>query len=533
MKKRLYTTFILLLALFAASGCFQDKSTLDTSKLDAVTIESQDIPDILRVDYLGQVSFAPTVKMGRVTNPDNLSYKWEINQTPGRPDMVEIGNERVLNATITNQIISAAYTLVFTAIDNQHGLEYKKTWPLYVSSAFREGIVVADTKDGQKSDLNLIMDNNITTSYDKGEKILYSIWETATGEAYPSLIESIEYALHKPSALLTKNLITTISQDNDIQMVNCEDYSIYKTVGQIFPGYGQDFNPQSFYTINNGYWVMVNDNVPYVTATNQIVTSFMLPVSGVQPADNAIVVADNSGGAGPYAIWFNSTAGAFYTVAMTFTTPATGSPYTTQGVFDPQNIPNRTAVAGDVSMDGKTATMLLKDNSTGNYEIYGISFSYYDANYNSIPSSPKLKASVPESLTSIIDNAVSVVFNLFDPMMFVATSDKVYAVNFGGGVVSYQEVYTVASGEIAKAKLFLQGRYKLYQKDFNQDSGPIFEAPLDLNANALVLAVNQGGNSGTIEIIPQSNTATGSLNIAGTKKYTGFGKILDFTFQGQ
>jgi len=218
---------------------------------------------------------------------------------------------------------------------------------------------------------------------------------------------------------------------------------------------------------------------------------------------------------------------------MTFTTPATGSPYTTQGVFDPQNIPNRTAVAGDVSMDGKTATMLLKDNSTGNYEIYGISFSYYDANYNSIPSSPKLKASVPESLTSIIDNAVSVVFNLFDPMMFVATSDKVYAVNFGGGVVSYQEVYTVASGEIAKAKLFLQGRYKLYQKDFNQDSGPIFEAPLDLNANALVLAVNQGGNSGTIEIIPQSNTATGSLNIAGTKKYTGFGKILDFTFQGQ
>jgi hypothetical protein len=91
----------------------------------------------------------------------------------------------------------------------------------------------------------------------------------------------------------------------------------------------------------------------------------------------------------------------------------------------------------------------------------------------------------------------------------------------------------VASGEIAKAKLFLQGRYKLYQKDFNQDSGPIFEAPLDLNANALVLAVNQGGNNGTIEIIPQSNTATGSLNIAGTKKYTGFGKILDFTFQGQ
>jgi hypothetical protein len=122
---------------------------------------------------------------------------------------------------------------------------------------------------------------------------------------------------------------------------------------------------------------------------------------------------------------------------------------------------------------------------------------------------------------------------MFDPVMFVATANKVYAVNFGGGVVSYQEVYNSSTGTIAKAKLYVQGRFGLNQDDFNMEKGPIFEAPLALNAKAIVLAINQGTTQGTIEVIPQSNTATGVLNAAQTLKYTGFGRILDFTFQGQ
>lgn len=533
MKNRIYTSLTLLLALLVTSSCFQDKSTLDVNKIEAIKIESSDMPDILRVDYLGKVDFAPTVTMGATTNPENVSYIWEINQTPGSTDMVQIGSERVLNTTITNQILPASYTLLFTVRDEQNGLEYHKSWPLYVSSAFREGIVVAHTKDGQTSDLNLIMDNAITASYDKGEKIYYDVWQSSLGEPRPALIKSIDYSIHKASSLLTTNLITAIYEDNNIEMIDCEDYSLYKNADQIFPGRGADFKPQSFTTINNSYWLLVANDNAYVYANNQVVTAFMVPVSGVQSVNGSIAIADNSSGSGPYALWYDNQTGGMYGVMLTFTTPAMGGAYSNTGVFDPQNIPNRSMVAGDISMDGRTATMLMKDNNTNSYELYAISFSYYDANWNLTPSAPKLKVELPSELTSIIDNAVSVFFNMFDPVMFIATTNKVYAVNFGGGVISYKEVYSVSSGEISKAKLFVQGRFGLNQNDFNVENGPIHDEPLDLNANAIVLAINDGLNNGHIEVVPQSSTSSGTLNLSGTLSYTGFGKILDFTFQGQ
>lgn len=533
MRTKILTFISLLFVLSIANSCYDDKSELDSFKIDEIVIESNEMPEILRVDYYGKVNFAPTVKMGAKVNPTDISYKWEINLTPGENNFVELGNERVLDATITNQILSASYTLILTVRDELHGLDYQRSWPLYVSSPFREGIVVADTKDGQTSDLNLIMDNPITTSYDKGEDIFYNIWEQTLGKKHPSLIKSVDYTLHKPSPILTKNVITTIFENKDVQMTDCEDYSLYRNVDQIFPGRDVNFNPQAFSTINNQYWMFTVNGMPHLSPNNQGVTSMFTPVSMVETANNAVAIADNSSGSGPYAFWYNSDTGGIYNVAMTLTTPAMGGPYTNEGVFNPQAIPNRTVIAGDVSMDGITATMLMKDNDTNNYELYAVSFSYTDADWNQTPSAPKLKVNLPTELNSIIDNAVSVFFNMFDPVMFVATKSKVYAVNFGGGVVSHREVYTATEGEIAKGKLFVQGRFRLNQKDFNEEKGPIFEKPLDLNTKAIVLAINQGSNNGIIEVIPQENTSTGILNPSEKLKYDGFGKILDFTFQGQ
>lgn len=533
MKKFIYRPLILLFALMATAGCFQDKSSLDTNKIDQVTIESPNIPDIIRVDYLQEVNFEVTVRSGSQTNPENFSYKWEINETPGSTEFVELGAGRVLKATLRNSIISVAYTLVFTARDELHGLEYQKVWPLYVSSAFREGIVVASTRDGSTSDISLVMDNSITTAYDRGENVIHNIWKTATDNALPSLVKNITYTMHRPSALLTKNLMTVITADKDIKMYDCQDYSVYKTADMIFPARNSSFDPQAFYTINNQYWGLVSNNKLYMFATNQGITAFLLPVSGTNYVNNAMIIPDNTNGSGPYAFWLNNQDGQIYNVAMTFTTPATGGAYTNSGSFNPSALTGREIIAGDVSMDGVTATMLCK-TTQGNYEIYAMTFSFYDDNWNMTPSIPKLKADMPAGLNSILNEAVSVFFNMFDPVMYVATSTKLYAVNFGGGVVNYAEKYSAPAGEqITGAKLFVQGRYRLNRKDFNTTSGPIYEAPLALNTKAVVVATQGSGNSGNIYVIPQSNTATGDLNTASAKKYTGFGKILDFTFQGQ
>lgn len=534
MKRIIYNSIALLLVAVLFSGCYTDKSGLDINKIDEIVIETPGMSSILRVEYLEDVTFEPTVKMGTGVNPSNVSYKWEINQTPGSTDLIVLGTDRVLNATIKNTILSAAYTLIFTAIDDKSGVEYQKSWPVYVSSAFREGIVVADTKNGTTSDLSLVMDNEITTSYDKGETIKRNIWETSTGSAHPELIKSIGYTLHKPSSILTKNVITTIFANKDIKMYDSENYSVYKTAEQLFPAKNASFDPQAFYTINNATWILVANNVAYLFANNQGITSFLLPASGVNYVDNAIMVADNSSGSGPYALWYNNSTGKFYNISMTFTTPASGGEYTNQGVFNPTNVPDRRMVAGDISVDGVTPTMLLKDQVTGNYELYAISFGYYDANWNLTPSAPKLKVELPVALTPILNSAVSVFFNMFDPIMYVATSTKIYAVNFGGGIVSYSEKYTAPSGEqITKAKLFVQGRYRLNRKDFNETNGPVYEAPLALNTKAVVISTSKGEYEGQIYVIPHGTPGTGNLNGAQAKKYSGFGKVLDFTFQGQ
>jgi len=216
MKRILYNSIAFFLVALLFTGCYTDKSGLDTNKINEIVIEAPDMSSILRVEYLEDITFEPTVKIGNKENPDGVSYRWEINQTPGSTDMVVLGTERILNTTVKNTIVSAAYTLVFTAIDEAHGLEYQKSWPVYVSSSFREGIVVAETKDGSTSDLSLIMDDGITTSYDKGLNIKRNIWETATGSANSQMVKSLTYTLHKPSSILTKNVVTAIFEDKDI-----------------------------------------------------------------------------------------------------------------------------------------------------------------------------------------------------------------------------------------------------------------------------------------------------------------------------
>ena len=516
-------------------GCFTDKSGLDINKIEDPIIETTDIPSILRVEYLQELNIDPTVKFGKETNPTtDFSYKWEINQTPGSTQLVVLGEERVLKATIKNMILSASYKLIFTVRDDKHGIEYKKSWPLFVSSSFREGILVADTKDGASSDFSLIMDNDLTTSYTAGLNVKYNILKTKTGSSYSGVVKSLTYALHKPSSILTKNVITTIFENKDIKMFDCLDYSVYKNAEMIFPSINSSFDPQAFYTINNAQWVLVNNNKSYVINTNQIYTSFMMPASGVNNVDNAIVTSDNSGGSGPYAFWFDNNTGKFHAITMTFTTPASSGEYTTQGAFNPGNLPGRRLVAADISVDGVTSAFLLKNSSTNNYELCTISFTYTDANSNTVPSAPKLKVDLPEDLTPILNSAVSVFFAMFDPIMYVATANKIYAVRFGGGVVSYSEKYTVTAGEqITKAKLFVQGRYRLYRKDFNEINGPIFDAPLALNTKAVVVATSKGQYEGFVYVLPYGTAGTGDLNSAQAKRYSGFGKILDFTIQGQ
>src|SRR3989339_2232003 len=126
MKRKSYNFIVLSLAALLFNSCFSDKSGLDTNKIDEIVIETPSMSSILRVEYLEDVTFNPTVTIGRTLSATDVTYKWQINQTPGSTDLVVIGTDKELKTTIKNKILSASYTLIFTARDEKHGVEYQK-----------------------------------------------------------------------------------------------------------------------------------------------------------------------------------------------------------------------------------------------------------------------------------------------------------------------------------------------------------------------------------------------------------------------
>ncbi len=100
MKRKIYNSIVLLLAVLLFNSCFVDKSGLDTAKIAEIVIDAPSMNSILRVEYLEEVTFSPVVTMEGNPNLTGVSYKWEINQAPGSSDLVVIGTEKVLTATI-------------------------------------------------------------------------------------------------------------------------------------------------------------------------------------------------------------------------------------------------------------------------------------------------------------------------------------------------------------------------------------------------------------------------------------------------
>ena len=85
------------------------------------------------------------------------------------------------------------YLLKLTVKDTENDLEYLFWWDLYIQSAFLDGLVISDTKDGATSDLTLVLNQKLTTNYaGKEEKIFRNILASgSSAAAYPGLLRSL------------------------------------------------------------------------------------------------------------------------------------------------------------------------------------------------------------------------------------------------------------------------------------------------------------------------------------------------------
>ncbi|WP_294141101.1 PKD-like family lipoprotein [uncultured Sanguibacteroides sp.] len=527
-----------LLILLLSSGlwsCYDDKSTYDTEKLPEIKIDLENISDVQRTTYLGNLKIdIPITKDGQANHPD-LGYLWKIQLGTSSLDYVteELSHERVLDMTANMPINAGGYKLLLTVTDSATTLQYFASFTLVVTSEFGEGLVVAHSQDGQTSDLSLVMDENLTKDFTGERKVISNIY-ASKGEVFPDKIKNMMYTVSGSTYGTYRNILW-VAGEKGAYRIDVEDYS-YTDTKSIVPMADASFEADAFYPSAQVTLMVANQQIYQHLRQND--NMFVKPekitnVQGLESnyLDNAVLasaVGDNGNRAN--AVWYDSNMECFGRFNSYYSAPKcqlfSSSEYNQSFPFDPSNIRDKEAIAGGM-MERDGLAMVLRDKTTQEYEIY--IFKTQNSNYDLIAPTPYALYNVPAGLKTVMDAAVSYTFSSVDPIMYVATETDVYAVRMSLGTLTYESKYTVASGEkISIVRFYMQGRYNMDPTEFDSDASAL----VPLNAKAVLIAT-QAGDAGKVYLVPQKDLGTGNLDKEKQVTYDGFGVISNIVVQGK
>ena len=535
-------------------SCYEDKSTLDTTKAPLIEIDPDgEYPSVIRVSYMEILDIDPVVRIGDDPYPD-ISCVWTVNDSPDSDDYTIISEEKRLNRSLENPATGGYYSLILTVSDHKTGNIQQKIWDLAITG-YPTGILVAETQDGITSDISLISEPAISENYSEELSVIRGINELAHGAPLSSLIRSVNYGLIGNTWSTYYNLAMVITEDNKTRLYNAIDYSnnmtytftinmegvnqpYYKELPMLdenlFPNKPDNYNPQMLFTFTDGNNPCIGgvvNNQLYMKGTSSAYDFAMnspeYVADGGNYIDNGVLsisVNPNIYSPSTILVWYNSNLGKFYTCDGYYVGIM---PIENSEGFNTSDFPNRQAIAAGMGYDGVSHVFLMKNNSTNNYEVCQIRQSYYDTNWNPMALTTRPVGNVPSSLNNLIETATSICFSLFEPIIYLAKDNQITAINYADPQnVTSSVKYTAPEGEIITViDQFMQGRYRYY-------AGNVSE-PLDLTAKALMIATCKGTNEGTLYVVPQLNNGTGNLSSSNIRTYTGFGKILDMTVMGE
>jgi hypothetical protein len=533
--KRIKVLLYIAVVAFSTIGihsCYDDKSTLATLFIDEVVIDTTGIKAEQYIGYQERLTIAPNITIGKGNSESALLYEWSLALfSKNNSEFEVISTDKVFDEVISRPISGAPYTLKLTVIDTKNdNLQYQCLWEVFVQSSFLDGLLISDTRDGNSSDLTLIMNNKITVNYDKEEKIYQRILENAYGAPYNKLMNSLTYELFGNAVIQNSGTgqVWAITDDGECVRFHTEDFSIngtfddesimtYKPDGlkfiSLFRGYQMFFayTTSGFYSFMN---VSTNSFGWYDTT-----------MKGYSPNNGIIASTSSSSTNSNHTVWLDNNKNQFASYSGSSSLFGAISTYEANTIFDPNAMAGHKAMAAGIHEDGNIATFLLKDNASGEYAIYTLG-QYKDADNLA---TARNKYDIPNEGKGLIDNAVSIFFAQKENVLYVATEGAIYAILYGSGddaVVSTIPKYSASSGEtITKAKLYQQGHHM--NDSYVTTSTPPYVTPLEWNNKAIILTTQKGDFEGKVHLLPISQPGIGTLDPSKGLTYDGFGKILD------
>jgi len=560
MKKRIFI-IPMLMCFFSFVSCYEDDSTLATENIGDITFT--ETTENLYVGSMEEITLAPDMQIAQGTNTEALAYEWKLTETSNFVsttydfEFETIGTDATLNYTVERPVSTSPYTLLLTVTDTAHGnLQYSKSWKVYVQSSFLDGILISDTKDGLTSDFTLINNKRFTLNYDKDEHIFRNILESVNGVPYNGLMRKIFYSPYGYNTTIETNQVWTISDEGKLTRFDCEDFTQNGTFDDnlIVIDKGSNLQVYSmFYAYSYLYMYTSNGFYSLLSSNNNRFTSALAAMASYTP-DNGVVA--NSPNQGYTFNWLSAASYqnlTFYDKSQaSFISINNGGQYMTlsgfeaNNSFDPNSIPNQSAIAAVVFEDMSQIVFLMKDDSNGSYYIYTMSRTidadgYYDnETYDFIETTPGQNASainkyaVSAEGKQLLDKAVSVFFSNRNQVLYVATNDAIYTINYGAGAstsVSSTAKYTAPAGEtITQVKMYQQGIYNYNLDLIIGDDASVEQT--EWNNKALMIVTQADEYKGKVRIVPISQVVDGTLDTSQTVTYDGFGKILDVTTTG-
>ncbi|MBQ8502166.1 MAG: hypothetical protein IJ494_07745 [Bacteroides sp.] len=532
MKKN--RIIIALFTALAATSCYEDKSTLPDNPIDGVTLNATEEEKTIRVGYKEQIDIVPNITRNGKSDDSGLTYEWAINLFPGwsKTEYEVVGTEKELHTVLDNEVNSDSYYLRLLVTDTMHDdLQYSFLYQVYVQPSLLDGLLICDTKDEQNSDFNLVMNNKLTSFYNKEEKVFRNIL-SEKNEIYSGLVKFMAPASadYYPGT----NFMWTIDENNQLVGYNTENYTM-SDMDKCFV-----YKPESVYSVMRAgqYICAATDMGFYAVIYTNFTSSYFGWINASlsnYPIDNNVYAAFSGNGSYALAAWFCDEADAFISGDMIFNN-AQAAPFNNT-TYD---LSNKRAIAGGMSVDEVTPTFLLKDEVTGEYTIYTLSRQKdaegeYDADWNWIETAPGADSSIKNAYTipaegkTLLDKAVAYSFAALESILYVATADGVYTINFAGATATVNSVaqFTASGEEITGMKLYQQGMY-ITEHDSRYNAEEPDKGGWEETAwnNRAVIVTTQKGSEGVVYVVPMTQLGTGNLDATDALRYDGFGRIL-------
>lgn len=553
--KKILTCIVLAFAASGLAGCYEDKSTYATDQIPDIVLTDTETTAIY-TGYLEQIDFAPELAQGGkvLEDNDNYTYTWELNEVPDENQFQTISTERELHVTVPNGISTTPYLLKLTVKDQGNDLEYLFWWDLYIQSAFLDGLVISDTKDGATSDLTLVLNQKLTTNYaGKEEKIFRNILASgSSAAAYPGLLRSLTPMLYGYIYSKAKHYLWATDQNGELVRFNCEDYSVasggdvllYASEGQKFYKLFGTGNNKSCQTL---MVAMSNAGNYCIQCVSTEVFSWPNTAMNASSMKNGICASRSySANNECVAAWLDEKTNKLIVADPYFAGYLIYHTITGSGAYDADNLGDQQVIAAGMTYTENIPALLLKDNA-GTYAIYTITPHQAEEGYYTdpdnwegwvvtspeIPYGPRARIEIPAEGKALLDQATGTAFCTMQAILYVATADGIYAIDFASGKAVVSDVkFTPDAGEkITSVKLYQQGQYQ-YSSNMCGDGEDQYRELLDWTNYAVIVTTQKSDTEGCVYVVPMTQIGTGNLDKAQALKYDGFGKILDVTTTG-